>query len=145
MLESTRDDLRGVRDRALLLLAYDSMCRRSELVSLKVEDIELGEMSNYAEMKIRLRKSKTDQELLGRWIRLSKRSTDAIATWINQAKQDGGYLFRGINNAIDITNALESSQINRIYKRLAKDAGLPKEMIDHISGHSMRYGERRIF
>ena len=140
LLETTRDDLRGVRDRALLLLAYDSMCRRSELVSLKVEDIELGEMSNYAKMKIRLRKSKTDQELQGRWIQTSERSAYAITAWINQAKLDSGYLFRGINNAIDLTNELQSSQINRIYKRLAKTANLPKEIIDRISGHSMRVG-----
>jgi len=140
MLKTTRDDLRGVRDRALLLLAYDSMCRRSELVSLKVEDIELGEMSNYAKMKIRLHKSKTDQELQGRWIQTSERSAYAITTWINQAKLDGGYLFRGINNAIDLTNELQSSQINRIYKRLAKTANLPTEINDRISGHSMRVG-----
>lgn len=140
MLEATADNLRGARDRALLLLAYDSMCRRSELVSLKAMDIHLQELVNKGQMKIRLRKSKTDQELLGRWIYPSKRSAAAITEWINQAKLDDGYLFRGINNAIDITNELKSSQINRIYKRLAKDAKLPKEVIDHISGHSMRVG-----
>jgi site-specific recombinase XerD len=140
MLKTIRNDLRGVRDRALLLLAYDSMCRRSELVSLKVEDIELSETNDYTEMKIRLRKSKTDQELQGRWIQPSERSTDAIYAWITQAKLDSGYLFRGINNAIDITSELQSSQINRIYKRLARAANLPKELIDRISGHSIRVG-----
>ena len=140
MLKTTADDLRGVRDRALLLLAYDSMCRRSELVSLKIEDIELCEANEYTKMKIRLRKSKTDQELQGRWIHPSERSAEAITKWINQAKLDGSYLFRGVNNAIDITNELQSSQINRIYKRLAKAANLPREIIDRISGHSMRVG-----
>ncbi|MEA9598519.1 site-specific integrase [Polynucleobacter sp. AP-Sanab-80-C2] len=140
MLEATTNNLRGTRDRALLLLAYDSMCRRSELVSLKVTDIHLQELDNKGQMKIRLRKSKTDQELQGRWIQPSERSADAITAWINQAKVDNGYLFRGINNAIDITCELKCSQINRIYKRLAKDANLPKEVIDHISGHSMRVG-----
>jgi integrase len=116
------------------------MCRRSELVSLRIADIHPRERDNSSEMKIRLRKSKTDQELQGRWIHPSKRSADAITTWINQAKLDDGYLFRGINNAIDTTQELKCSQINRIYKRLAKDAKLPKEVIDHISGHSMRVG-----
>jgi len=51
-----------------------------------------------------------------------------------------GFLFRGINNAIDITHELKGSQINRIYKRLAKDAKLSNEIIDHISGHSTRVG-----
>ena len=138
LLSATSNNLRGVRDQALLLLAYDSMCRRSELVSLRITDIHLDESEN--QMKIRLRKSKTDQELQGRWIFLTRRSADAISTWLNQAKLQDGFLFRGINNAIDITQELKSSQINRIYKRLAKDAKLPKRIIDHISGHSMRVG-----
>ena len=41
LLKVCGDDIRGVRDRALLLLAYDSMRRRAELVSLRVEDLEL--------------------------------------------------------------------------------------------------------
>jgi site-specific recombinase XerD len=140
MLNATSDNLRGVRDRALLLLAYDSMCRRSELVSLKVTDINLPDTENVSEIKIRLRKSKTDQELQGKWIYLSKRSADAITIWIKKANLIDGFLFRGISNAIDITQELKSSQINRIYKRLAKDGKLPQEIIDQISGHSMRVG-----
>lgn len=140
MLDATSGNLRGVRDRALLLVAYDSMCRRSELVSLKITDIQIEELDSQARMKICLRKSKTDQELQGRWIHLSKRSAEAITTWINQAKLIDGFLFRGINNAIDIMHELKSSQINRIYKQLAKNAKIPREIIDHISGHSMRVG-----
>ena len=34
MLLATDDSIRGLRDKALLLVAYDSLCRRSELVSL---------------------------------------------------------------------------------------------------------------
>jgi len=140
MLGATANNLRGIRDRALLLLAYDSMCRRSELVSLRISDIHLIDEGNFSGRKIRLRKSKTDQELQGRWIFPSQRSADAISLWVEKAKLIDGYLFRGINNAIDITDELKSSQINRIYKRLGKDAKLPKEIIDHISGHSMRVG-----
>ncbi len=140
MLNATAYNIRGVRDRALLLLAYDSMCRRSELVSLRITDIQIDELENCTQMKVRLRKSKTDQELQGRWLFLTQRSADALSLWLSQAKLKDGYLFRGINNAIDITQELKSSQINRIYKRLAKDANLPKEIIDHISGHSMRVG-----
>ena len=138
MLSATNTNLRGVRDRALLLLAYDSMCRRSELVSLRITDIQIDGSEN--QMKIRLRKSKTDQELEGRWIFPTQRSIAALYLWLNQANLKDGFLFRGINNAIDITKELKSSQINRIYKGLAKDAKLPKEMIGHISGHSMRVG-----
>jgi site-specific recombinase XerD len=140
MLNATAYNIRGVRDRALLLFAYDSMCRRSELVSLRITDIQIDELENCTQMKVRLRKSKADQELQGRWLFLTQRSADALSLWLSQAKLKDGYLFRGINNVIDITQELKSSQINRIYKRLAKDANLPKEIIDHISGHSMRVG-----
>jgi site-specific recombinase XerD len=140
MLGAAANNIRGTRDRALLLLAYDSMCRRSELVSLRVTDIQVDELENCTQMKVRLRKSKTDQELQGRWIFLTQRSADALSLWLSQAKLKDGFLFRGINNAIYITQELKRSQINRIYKRLAKDANLPKEITDHISGHSMRIG-----
>lgn len=57
-----------------------------------------------------------------------------------KAKLIEGYLIRGITNSIDITRELKCNQINRIYKHLAKKAILPKELVDHISGHSMRVG-----
>jgi integrase len=140
MLCVTANDVRGLRDRALLLFSYDSMCRRSELVSLRIEDIQIDEFANCTKMKLRLRKSKTDQELQGRWLFLTQRTTDALSLWLSQTKLRDGYLFRGINNAIDITQELKGGQINRIYKRLAKEADLPEEIIDQISGHSMRVG-----
>jgi len=41
LLAACGQDVRGKRNRALLLLAYDSMRRRSEIVSLRIEDIEI--------------------------------------------------------------------------------------------------------
>ncbi len=140
MLSITSNNLRGIRDRTLLLIAYDSLCRRSELVCLKISGINTCSENHEYHMTIRLRRSKTDQKLQGRGIFLSKRSADAIALWMHQANLKDGYLFRVINNAIEITGDLKGTQINRIYKRLAKEAGLPKELINRISGHSMRVG-----
>jgi site-specific recombinase XerD len=40
LLKATESGNRGARDRALLLIAYDTLCRRSELVALRVEDIK---------------------------------------------------------------------------------------------------------
>ena len=37
-------------------------------------------------------------------------------------------------------SSLNSGQINRIYKRIAGDAGLDELVIEGISGHSMRVG-----
>ena len=140
MICATANNLRGIRDKALLLLAYDSMCRRSEITSLRVLDIKINKSENQTQIKVFLRKSKTDQDLQGKWIYLTKRSADAIEAWIKQAKLIDGFLFRGINNGIDISHELQGSQINRIYKRLAKEAALPKDIIANISGHSIRIG-----
>lgn len=140
ILESTENNLRGVRDRALLLLAYDSMCRRSELVSLKFDDIISNDLEGLSETKIRLRKSKTDPEQKGRWIFPSQRTIEANQIWIDQAKISDGYLFRGINNAFEITKELNCGQINRIYKRLAIQAGIERDIVKKISGHFMRVG-----
>ena len=41
MLLATDDSIRGLRDKALLLVAYDTLCRRSELVSLQVKDVKI--------------------------------------------------------------------------------------------------------
>lgn len=64
LLAVCENNLRGKRNRALLLLAYDSMRRRSELVSLRIEDMKwLSEDG----ASILLRKSKTDQLGTGHW------------------------------------------------------------------------------
>jgi integrase len=58
MAANTGAGLKGIRDRALLLLGFAGAFRRSELVALNVEDIE----ETPDGMKITIRRSKTDQE-----------------------------------------------------------------------------------
>lgn len=139
MLHATSHDLRGLRDRVLLLLAYDSLCRRSELVSILIQDINHEEQEE-RKMKIRLRRSKIDQEQYGRWVYPNTSTANAINLWLEATKLQGGYLLREINNAGEITRELNGGQINRIYKRLANSASLPYSIVRQISGHSMRVG-----
>lgn len=138
MIATTKSDLRGLRDKALILVAYDSLCRRSELVSLKVNDIALDDIK--ALSRIRLRRSKTDQEAIGKFIKINLRTQEFIQAWIRAAKIEDGFLFRGIANNGDISKGINAGQINRIYKRLAKKAGLSQAIIKNISGHSFRVG-----
>ena len=137
LLEVCGDDIRGVRNRALLLLAYDSMRRRAELVSLRVEDLEIGDQDRSS---ILLRKSKTDQVGSGHWIHLTHETTEAIANWIRLAEIKDGYLLRGIHLGNKICPVLGSSQVSRIFKALAKKAALDPSIVEGISGHSMRVG-----
>jgi site-specific recombinase XerD len=137
LLAACEDDLHGLRDRALLLVAYDSMRRRSELISLRVEDIEWIPDNGAS---ILLRKSKTDQQGCGKWIHLTSESTEALHQWLSAAKISEGLIFRGIRSSGAISDGLCESRIPRIYKTLARKAGLNESVVQSISGHSMRVG-----
>jgi hypothetical protein len=49
-------------------------------------------------------------------------------------------LFCGLNRALDFNTNIRAGQINRIYKRIARKAGLDESAIESISGRSMRVG-----
>lgn len=140
MLTVTDDSLRGYRDRALLMTAYDTLCRRSELLSLNAEDIDLQIINNIKSMVIFLRRSKTDQDAQGKWLAISESTAEAITDWLNKSKIENGLLFRGINRSNKLTEKLDSSQLAKIYKKLAKKANFKDEEIKNISGHSTRVG-----
>ena len=140
LLDATEGDIRGARDRALLLMAYDTMCRRSELTALQVEDVESTLVNGVERMTILIRRSKTDQESTGRRLHVSEKTKKALEEWMGRLDIKHGQLFRGVNRAQKITSTLGPSQINRIYKRIAKNAGLSQNLTHGISGHSMRVG-----
>lgn len=140
MLSATDENLRGLRDRALLLIAYDSLCRRSELVSLQVEDLIVNDSLPEPSFKLRLRRSKTDQDAKGSWIYLGVEAQKALNDWLKATDIQSGKIFRGIRKKGEISDGLSSSHINRIFKRLAKKTNLDPITIQQISGHSMRVG-----
>ncbi len=136
MISATQNDLRGNRDRTLLMLAYDTMRRRSELASLLISDIR----ENNTGASILLRKSKTDQERLGTWLHVSTETYKQLQNWINLSRLSNGKIFRGIQGRSKITNGLTGAQIGRIFKRLARSAGVDEKNVSRISGHSIRIG-----
>ena len=131
------EDIRGKRNKALLMLAYDSMRRRSEIVSLRVEDIDRAADGR---ISILLRKSKTDQDGSGQWVHLGHEATLAVEDWLQVARVTGGYILRGINAAGRVTEGLSAGQIGRLFKSIASRAGMTSEAIRSVSGHSMRVG-----
>ena len=117
------------------------MCRRSELVSLLIEDIRYIETNGVTKASVLIKKSKKDQLAKGRRLNLSQQVNKAINLWLERCRNpQERQLFKGINRGQKITGSLRSGQISRIYKRLAKREGLGKELIEQISGHSLRVG-----
>ena len=74
MAEAQPDSLLGRRNRALILLGFDSACRRSELEALDVEDITF----THDGIVLTLRRSKTDQDGAGRQIGIPYRSNPTM-------------------------------------------------------------------
>jgi len=138
MLEVTDQSLKGLRDRALLMTSYDTMCRRSELVSLCVEDAIIDQENRT--VKIKLKKSKTDQYGLGRWLYLSENTQKAILDWLDATNILNGRLFRGITKGNNVTEGLSSAQINRIYKQIVSRTNVESSTLKNISGNSIRVG-----
>jgi len=138
---ATDDSIRGIRDRALLLVAYDTLCRRSELVSLQVKDVKINIKSGVETSSILLRKSKTDQDSTGKWLHLNQKAHHALMEWMKELPEEQEFLIVGIDRGERISrSSLNSGQINRIYKKIARDAGLDEMIVEAISGHSMRVG-----
>ena len=133
MLDVCGDDLRGTRNRLILLLAYNTLRRRSELTSLRVEDLTLCGDGHSVTL---LRQSKTDQTREGVLLALNTETSLAIRSWISSAGVSEGYLLRGVaGNRLNLT--MEPGQISRIFKSLAAKAELEAK---EISGHSTRIG-----
>ncbi|QDC46208.1 hypothetical protein FIT71_04105 [Candidatus Methylopumilus universalis] len=136
MVAATDDSLRGFRDRAILLVAYDSLCRRSELVSLNVEDVLI---ENDA-IKLKLRRSKTDPHGLGKNLYLSHDAQKTLKEWLDKSGISSGKIFRAITVTGKIRGSLNSSYIGRIYKKIAAKSNADSNVIKNISSHSTRVG-----
>lgn len=138
MILQCEDSLIGFRDKAILLVGFAGAFRRSELVSLTVNDIERTPEG----IKVTIRKSKGDQEGKGQTIAILNgtrfRVVDALYMWLKKANINEGYLFRSIRKGGNVQQLrLSSHAIADIVKRYANKAGFN---IDSFSGHSLRSG-----
>lgn len=137
MVDSTGEDLRGYRDRALLYLSFYSLCRRLELSKLLIEDIKHNEDKSAL---IFIRESKTDLRRTGRLVYLPDHVWFHVEAWLIQAKLTEGPILRGIVRNQVSSSKLSPGTINRILKKLAKRIQLKSEIVAKISSHSTRVG-----
>ncbi len=137
LLASSGNRLIDARNRALLAVAYDAMLRRSELVSLQVSDFSV-EPDGSATLLVR--RGKTDPLGEGAVLFLAPDTADIVMEWRRESGIDEGFLFRSIGKNGIPGGALDSSQVPRIYKSMARNAGLGKDIVAGLSGHSTRVG-----
>ena len=137
LMAACRPGLLGLRDRALIAVGYDTLCRRTELVSLLTEDM-VKFPSGAA--RILVRRAKTDPFGDGRWGHLGPRAFAAAKTWLEAAGIESGPLFRPLHQGRVIDDHLHAVVVNRTLKLAAIKAGLPSSIVRGLSGHSMRVG-----
>jgi site-specific recombinase XerD len=139
MLKRMGDDLRGKRDRALLLIGFAAALRRSELAGLDVADLEFAD----AGVIVHLRKSKTDQEGAGQFVAVPNgtrlRPVEALRAWLVAAAIAEGAVFRSINKGGSRIAAgrLTDRAIADVVKKRCAAAKLDPAI---FSGHSLRAG-----
>ena len=136
-LPSTRA---GARDRALLLLGFSGAFRRSELVALRVGDLEF----NTDGVTVRIRKSKTDPESRGRKVGIpfgrssASCPVRAARAWLDGAGITTGPVFRAMQRGGRVGRAaLSDRAVALVVKRVARAAGLDPR---RYAGHSLRAG-----
>lgn len=134
LLAACRDDLLGQRDRVMLLLGYETMRRRSEVCSLRFEDLEHLPKGKIA---LRLRFSKTDQYGKGRLLPVTPRLYDALQVWGAHVGHCG-YILRSVDRHGNILGKLAPATINLRLKELQRAAKL--DIDGELSGHSFRVG-----
>lgn len=127
----------SARDRSLLLLGFAAARRRSEIVNLELGDV----VEDPDGLRVTVRKSKTDQLGVGYVIGVPYGSDKltcpvrALRDWLVERGDVPGKLFLSTRG-----RPLSGEDVSRIIRRAAKRAGFKEEVIDSLSGHSLRAG-----
>ena len=127
----------GYRNRALLSVAYDTLARRSELVALDIADIEITDAGDGTAL---IRRSKTDQGGEGSMRYLAADTIAHLTVWQQVASIETGALFRSVRRGGSVGDRLRKYDVARVFKRMARAAGVAESMVADISGHSSRVG-----
>ncbi len=140
------EDIRGLRDRALLSLGLFSGLRSKELATLTRDQLELCTSGEFIGVKIHLGATKTDQEGKGSLVAVAATSDRYICplrlveSWMNASASVQGPLFVRIRKGGDIptaAKALSTRAVRDVLRQRAVNAGIDPE---RLSTHSMRRG-----
>lgn len=140
LLMHVPDTLTGKRDAAVLALGFAGAFRRSELVALDVEDLQMHPEG----LRVRIRRSKTDQEGQGFEKAIPHghfvRPVARLRAWLEAAGITEGPVFRSVSRSGHIRKGnlrLTNQTVGAIVKRYAEAAGLDAAS---FGAHSLRSG-----
>jgi len=125
----------GKRDRALLILAYTLMARRSELVGLNVENIAIHDDGSAT---VTFERQKTGEQGTNF---LTKEVVDIVQSWLDEAGVTKGPIFTRLDNARTANAGRMTPQsVAAVFKRIAERLAVPELDPRRVSSHSARIG-----
>jgi integrase len=137
LLNECDASLIGIRDRALVALGFAGAFRRAELVALGGEDLEPSDEG----FRVRIRRSKTDQEGKGATIAIPRgyklKPVEAVERWLEVSGITDGPLFRQVGKGGRLLGPMSGHAVAEVLKKLCVRAGLDPAL---YSGHSLRSG-----
>ncbi len=130
-----KDELRDVRARALIAVAYSTLARRAELVGLQIEDVTFSENGD-GSLTLQTKGGGQSERYL------APEARRALELWLDRAEIYSGAVFRRLEkNDIVGARAINTEEVARTFKRIAGlidlDSARPSS---RISGHSTRIG-----
>ena len=139
LLATCDDTHRGLRDRALLMLAFASGGRRrSELTALNAEDIDQSEFAAKGLLWVRLLSTKTTTQDQAPKLPLKGRAAHALVHWLQVTRLKTGPLFRPVSTADRLLpRRLAPDALRVILRHRLVLAGLPA---DFATPHGLRSG-----
>jgi integrase len=153
MLATLPHDLRGLRDRAILLIGFAGGLRRSEIVSLDHGKDDTPNSGGWVQMLDDGALITLHGKTGWREVEITRGSSDqtcpvhALSQWLHYAKIDFGPIFVAVSrNGLKATGErLSDKHIARLIKQTVEDAGLRPELskaerLQLYSGHSLRAG-----
>jgi integrase len=150
MLNVLPNNIRGTRDKAILLIGFTCALRRSEISSIQLHDLESSENG----FKLNIPWSKTGQRttIIPYGSNPSTCPVRALKSWISSSNITEGPLFRGIfkngkirdcalsDKAIEVIIKRNPYIIGRLNQAAEKAKDDPTFPIPNFGGHSLRAG-----
>jgi integrase len=127
------DSVKGIRDKAILLLAWTSGGRRSEITAAQVE--HLVSVADDFLLHIPARNHKKNSALE---VTIRGRAAQALRDWMTVAAIKQGIIFRSVNKRGEVSsNPLSPIDVNRVVKSYCKAVDLNDKQ---FGAHSLRLG-----
>ena len=147
MLEHAGDGTRGARDRALVALGFALGWRRSELATLRVEDVELASDGALVTLTGPTKSDQTGEAGRVVFVPMSRKLSTCparlVQRWISAAGVEDGPLFRRVDrHGSVLKRGLTGEGIGRTIASLAETAGVTGGLPGRssVTGHSLRAG-----